>query len=917
MDKYIEMLKNPCDNTKGLTRWWWYGCAVDRDEIKRELGFMKEANMGGVEIQILYAVSPDSKEENIKNIPFYSKEFFDVLKYTADTAKEMDMTVDFTFGSSWPYGGPFVPVDMAPESAVPYQIDVHGPCTFSYDFTTIIDGKIIKLVMGRMENGTMDEATAQDITDCLKDKQLYGWPWGKYLDNIQIPEGDYKIVVYATAPYKQLAGIPTREAQGYAIDHCRKDVSDFFFKNAGKPVIDKLGRGAINSFFCDSIELAGNNWTSILLDEFKKRRGYSLDKYLYGLWGQVGSISDRLRYDYYKTMSELTIENFFENMTEWCNENGSMSRIQAHGIWADILKTYGSADIPEGETFGPQDKLMVNTVHRRCASSAAHIYGRKLASNESFTWLRVPRFLETLENMKAEADAIFLDGMNMIVNHGYPYSPKDSGKLGWPFYASSHICSKNTYWPYYNELGAYIQRVSGMLRLGTHKCDVAIYLPQNDVWSENPLGNLHMSMKLEEYMGWGTTDKINKSGYYFDYINDEALTKLGKIKNGLEINHNTYRMIVLIGCKRLPVETAKALKEFVMAGGRLIASEAMPWKSCGLLNYEENDQKVRQLMEEIFPQEKDAWRSLGNGCAAVASDRGDKLIELMEMKQRPDVKIKNNSDTVGYIHRVDGYNDVFFLSNISSEYKKTAIEFSVSGKSFKIYDALSCEELRVDRAGFCEGFTEVCLTFKPFQSVIAVFEKCGSITAPEIVQEYKQVSQIELTPSWSLSVPEESFKAQLDNICCWEGFPELRYFSGEGWYERSFNIPDIDYDQAIIDFNSVNEIAEVYINHKNCGTLWKKPYSLNITDYLVKGYNTIKIKAVNRLINYAIKPDNEKPLYEGEVMDEWPYFTESINSAIKNRVHNWREKAAVKEPVPSGIGGSICIRLTRLEEQDI
>ena len=52
-------------------------------------------------------------------------------------------------------------------------------------------------------------------------------------------------------------------------------------------------------------------------------------------------------------------------------------------------------------------------------------------------------------------------------------------------------------------------------------------------------------------------------------------------------------------------------------------------------------------------------------------------------------------------------------------------------------------------------------------------------------------------------------------------------------------------------------------------------------------------------------------------MDEWPYFTESINSAIKNRVHNWREKAAVKEPVPSGIGGSICIRLTRLEEQDI
>ena len=82
-----------------------------------------------------------------------------------------------------------------------------------------------------------------------------------------------------------------------------------------------------------------------------------------------------------------------------------------------------------GESFGPQDKLHVNTIQRRLATSAAHIYGRKIVSNESFTWLRVPRFLVNYENVKAAADAIFLDGMNAIVNHAMPILQKKPGYL--------------------------------------------------------------------------------------------------------------------------------------------------------------------------------------------------------------------------------------------------------------------------------------------------------------------------------------------------------------------------------------------------------------------------------------------------------------------------------------------------------
>ena len=51
-----EKLKNPKEKCKGLTRWWWYGCAVKKDEISKQLDEMKDKNIGGVEIQIMYPV---------------------------------------------------------------------------------------------------------------------------------------------------------------------------------------------------------------------------------------------------------------------------------------------------------------------------------------------------------------------------------------------------------------------------------------------------------------------------------------------------------------------------------------------------------------------------------------------------------------------------------------------------------------------------------------------------------------------------------------------------------------------------------------------------------------------------------------------------------------------------------------------
>lgn len=72
----------------------------------------------------------------------------------------------------------------------------------------------------------------------------------------------------------------------------------------------------------------------------------------------------------------------------------------------------------------------------RWAASAGHLYGKPVISSETWTWLHSPAFRATPLDMKAEADLHFLQGINQLVGHGWPYSPKSAGEPGWRMYAA-------------------------------------------------------------------------------------------------------------------------------------------------------------------------------------------------------------------------------------------------------------------------------------------------------------------------------------------------------------------------------------------------------------------------------------------------------------------------------------------------
>ncbi|MCP4181235.1 MAG: hypothetical protein GY756_26020 [bacterium] len=97
------MNKSYYRNRKPLTRWWWFSCLIEKKEIDRQLKWLKDNNFGGAEISFIYPI--EGKETGFK---WLSSEWSDLVLYTKNTAEQLDLHLDFTLGTVWPFGGSIV-----------------------------------------------------------------------------------------------------------------------------------------------------------------------------------------------------------------------------------------------------------------------------------------------------------------------------------------------------------------------------------------------------------------------------------------------------------------------------------------------------------------------------------------------------------------------------------------------------------------------------------------------------------------------------------------------------------------------------------------------------------------------------------------------------------------------------------------
>jgi hypothetical protein len=111
---------------------------------------------------------------------------------------------------------------------------------------------------------------------------------------------------------------------------------------------------------------------------------------------------------------------------------------------------------------------------------------------------------------------------------------------------------------------------------------------------------------------------------------------------------------------------------------------------------------------------------------------------------------------------------------------------------------------------------------------------------------------VSFTPGWGAPA-----QATFDKLLSWSEHPEpgIRYYSGTARYSTTIELPGVR--DWTLDLGEVREIAEVWINGRPLGILWKQPFTVTLPAAAVRpGANRLEIEVVNLWPNRLIGDQN-------------------------------------------------------------
>jgi alpha-L-rhamnosidase len=829
IEEVREGFAHPPDIARVMMRWWWFGPSVTQPELKRELEAMKAGGIGGAEIQPSYPLELDDSDSEFHNFAFLSPEHLDAIGFASEASRSLGLRLSVTLGSGWPFGGSTTPVTeaagrlrvvtvVAPESGA------------SLPVASIRNGE--KLLAAFVAPGTPDKYQAEhaQLVSEIRDQRL------------TIPAGvagPHVALFFIASRTGQQVKRPAVGAEGFVLDHLNREAVDHYLQSIAEPLARAFGDHPPDSVFSDSLEVYDCDWTPDFLDQFRTRRGYDLKPRLPELVAGVGADAEDLRYDWGRTLAELVEQNYLFPISAWAQAHHTAFRSQTYGFPAVTLASNRLADVVEGEGFFWHDFSLM-----RWASSASHLYGRSVTSAEAWTWLHSPAFRATPLDLKAVADTYFIQGINQLVGHGWPYSPPSVAEPGWAFYAAGVFNDHNPWWIVMPDLMSYLQRVSYLMRAGKPANDVAILLPTADVQAHFSPGHVSVSDAVRTRLGGNLIPQILDSGYGFDFIDSESIERVGI----------SYPVLVMPAMERLSLNTYKKIQEYVRRGGIVIATQILPSRAPGVLESVRDSVAVQRISEQLF-----APRSRHATLIAAYDQLGQTLRRLLQ----PDVSFEPLTPQIGFIHRSLAKSDIYFIANTDNQPHTIRATFRSAKTHAQWWDPFTAKSSDAGRSH------TLALALAPYESRVLVF---SGEAAKKTRQATQSVELMDLSRDWKVTFDRSGQSGRWPSLHSWSDAAATRFYSGTVAYERTINISAslLRSEAVLLDFGvgvpvepatgsrfisrawleaPVREAAVVYVNGTRAGSVWHPPYTLDLRPLLHTGNNELKIVVANTAIN--------------------------------------------------------------------
>jgi len=624
-----------------------------------------------------------------------------------------------------------------------------------------------------------------------------------------LPKGEWTIMHFGMESTGKKNAPAPPEATGLECDKMSKKHIQHHFDGMFGKLIKQLTpeeKAAWVGITIDSYEVGSQNWTDGLAADFEKRNNYNPLLLLPVMTGRVidsAKASDQFLWDLRRTVADLVAENYVGGLSEISHKNGLRLWCENYGHWGfpgDFTIYGGYSDEIGGEFWVGQP---LGNIECRAASSTAHIYGKQRVFAEAFT-SKID--LESHPaKIKSRGEELFCEGINHFVLHVYAHQTTDGapGKNPWfgtPFHRNTPWFMESRDWV------KYLQRCHTMLQQGQPVSDVAVFI-----------GDFAPQMT-------GPANPV-PPGYDYDYLGSDAILRNLQVVNG----------------------------EWVVYDEKNPKRIAARWK---LLALPKNQYTRRQVLKRLDELKEAGGKVIDGIPVSPAILQGAGITPLVSDTTCP-LRWKARQLDNGMM---------FFLSNF-----KTAGTFEatlrVTGMAPELFDPVTGRTTALARYQSVKNGTRIMIDIKdPSDSCFLVFR--NKTSQPSVVKADSPPAQLDLFYDQTGQLTAESSSPINTTLTLSDGKTRNLIIDGsaetfaiEGpWksknadaqgfsvvQETSFT-PPATFGKArriSLDLDMVNVMAKVTLNGRTYDTLWRSPFTLDVTDTLKTGPNQFQVQVTS------------------------------------------------------------------------
>src|SRR5690606_30624402 len=369
----------------------------------------------------------------------------------------------------------------------------------------------------------------------------------------------------------------------------------------------------------------------------------------------------------------------------------------------------------------------------------------------------------------------------------------------------------------------------------------------------------------------------------YEVINTEILLRDLVVQDGELVlpGVGRYKVLSIGNEEAINTEALARLKELADAGAVIVGSK--PVRSDGL-------NRQPQATETVIAAADRLWDTVSTRVPVKGKilSRVSPASALEQLNVPPDfIYPGQTSDVLDYIHYRRGDSDFYLIRNTTGNWVTKDISFRQTGKVPELWDPKSGSITGIGVYKVGDQHTTLPLSLAPYGSCFVVFSPGQAVSTfdsaeGENIRIYYTSNGFCLTGDdsavltkgedrrtisvrsvtwpvegeWRLTFPPDwgaPSEAVLPELISWTEHedPGIRFFSGMASYHKTFTFDHTtgENERVFLDLGELAEAGEVWVNGESVGVTWTSPHRFDITAFVTKGVNDLKIEIGNTWSN--------------------------------------------------------------------